>query len=92
MNRVSPDLLRQLRNEVDLSMVIEQLGIPSKQRGQQLVFRCPDCGSSHAVTSTCRNLAHCFQCRRSFNPIDLVMAERGYTFLEAVDYLEGLLS
>ena len=92
MNRVSPDLLRQLRNEVELSMVIEQLGISSKQRGRQIVFRCPDCGSSHAVTSTSRNLARCFHCQRSFNPIDLVMAERGYTFLEAVDYLEGLLS
>lgn len=91
MNRVSPDLLRQLRNEVDLSTLIEELGIPAKRRGQQLVFRCPDCGSSHAVTSTSRNLARCFQCRRRFNPIDLVVAERGYTFLEAVDFLEGLL-
>jgi ribosomal protein S27E len=84
MNRISPELLRQLRNEVDLGMVIEHLGIPAEQRGQQLKFRCPDCGSSDAVTSTHRNLAMCFQCQRNFNPIDLVMAERGYTFLEAI--------
>ncbi len=89
MNRIPPDVLRQLRNDVDLAHLIADLGIPSKRRGQQLVFRCPDCCTSYAATSPYQNLAHCFRCQRSFNPIDLVMAERGLTFLEAVNYLEG---
>jgi DNA primase len=92
MKRIPPDFLRQIRNDVDLAHLIEDLGIPSKRRGQQLVFRCPDCGTSCAATSPYQNLARCFGCQRTFNPIDLVMAERGFSFLEAVDYLEGLLS
>ncbi len=91
MNRIPPDVLRQLRNAVDISHLIEELGIAAKRRGQRLTFRCPDCGTSHAVTSPRGNLAHCFNCDRSFNTIDLVMAERSCTFLEAVEYLEGLL-
>jgi transposase-like protein len=91
MNRIPSDVLRQLREDVDLAQVIERLGIPSKRRGQQLAFRCPGCGSFWAVTSPFQNLARCFHCRRNFNPIDLVMAERDDTFLEAVRYLEGLL-
>ena len=51
MKRIPPDFLRQIRNDVDLAHLIEDLGIPSKRRGQQLVFRCPDCGTSCAATS-----------------------------------------
>jgi DNA primase len=91
MPLIPPDFLRQLRNDVDLTKVIQHLGIPTKRRGQRLMFRCPDCGNCHAAKSSYRNLARCFHCKRNFNAIDLVMAERGYSFLEAVDYLEGLL-
>jgi len=91
MNRIPPDLLRQLRNDVVITRVIEHLGIPSNLRGQRLTFRCPDCSTFHAKTNPYRNLARCFLCQRNFNSIDLVMAERGYSFLEAVEYLEDLL-
>lgn len=90
MNRIPPEHLRALRNDLDVEDVIRELDVPTKLRGTRLQFRCPDCGEYHTATSRRRNLARCFACRRSFNPIDLVMAERDCSFLEAVDYLEAL--
>ena len=91
MNPIPPDLLHRLRNDLDLTKVIERLGIPAKRLGQRLAFCCPECGSDHAAVSPGYSLAHCFHCQRNFNPIDLVMAAYDYTFLEAVDFLEPLL-
>jgi DNA primase len=91
MKRISPDFLRQLRNQVEITRVIDELRIPSNQRRGQVTFRCPECECLHASTIPYQNLARCFQCERTFNPIDLVMAERGVTFLEAVDTLALLL-
>lgn len=91
MKRLSAELLRQLRNDIDVALVVERLDIPCEVRGRRLVFRCPDCDSKSGVTSLSQNLARCFLCSRNFNPIDLVMAERHWSFLQAVDYLETLL-
>jgi DNA primase len=91
MKRISPDFLRQIRNQVEITRVIDDLRIPSSPRRGQRTFRCPECESLHASTIPDHNLAHCFQCERTFNPIDLVMAERDVSFLEAVDALARLL-
>jgi len=90
VNRIPPEHLRALRNDLDVEDVIRALDVPIELRGRRLRFRCPACGEYHTATSRHRNLARCFTCRRSFNPIDFVMAERQCTFLEAVDYLEAL--
>jgi DNA primase len=89
--RIPPELLYRLRNDVDIASVLERLGIPTGRRGGRLTFRCPDCAHSSAALIPYQNLGRCFHCQRNFNPIDLVMAERGFSFLEAVDYLERLL-
>ena len=91
MDKIPPDVLREIRNDANLVEVIQQLGIPTGRRGKRLIFRCPRCGASHAAISPYRNLAHCFGCQATFNPIDLVMAERRCTFLDAVDFLEHIL-
>lgn len=91
MSRISKDRLRALRNEVDVGVVISKLRIPTRLRGRRLTFRCPLCRRFHTAVSSRADLARCFPCARSFNPIDLVMAERGAVFLEAVRYLEELL-
>jgi DNA primase len=91
MSRIPPETLQNLRNDLDVVRVIARLDIPTKIRGSRLAFRCPDCGRYETSTGSDRNLARCFPCARNFNPIDLVMAQRGVTFLEAVCYLEDLL-
>ena len=91
MTRIPPEALRALRDAVPLSRVISYLHIPVKRRGRRVAFRCPGCRAYHTALSPHRNLARCFFCSRDFNPIDLVMAERQLSFLEAVHYLEDLL-
>ncbi len=85
------DDLCVLRNEVPVLTVLSRLGIATRRRGARRSFRCPACQSCHATTVPRANLARCFACRRNFNPIDLVMAERRSTFLQAVRYVRALL-
>lgn len=91
MKQLPADLLRRLRNDLELPTVVEHLGIPTKRRGNRLAFRCPDCSTFQAAVNPYVNLGRCFNCQRNFNPIDLVMVERAYSFLEAVDFLQRLL-
>jgi len=82
------DDLRRLRNDVDILCVISELSIETKKRGARLRFRCPSCGAFHTATKAETNLARCFRCARNFNPIDLVVAKRGLSFVDAVKYLQ----
>ncbi len=91
MKQIPAEHLYSLRNDVDVTGVIRTLEIPVDRRGSRVTFRCPDCTRFHTALNADRNLAHCFPCRRSFNTIDLVMAERSCTFLQAVELLEYLL-
>lgn len=87
---IPADQLRTLRNDVPVADVIYHLRIPTKMRGRRETFRCPRCGGFHTATNLRTNLARCFRCERNFNPIDLVMAERNSSFLEAVKYIKAL--
>lgn len=88
---ISAEHLRSLRNDIPVLAIVLDLPLPTKWRGSRLTFRCPACGHFHTTLNHRANLATCFRCRRSFNAIDLVMAERGASFRAAVQYLEGLL-
>lgn len=90
MSLIPAESLRALRNDVPVLAVISELRIPLKMRGRRQTFRCPGCARFHTATNPRTNLAHCFSCERNFNPIDIVMAERRGTFLEAVRYLQNL--
>jgi hypothetical protein len=87
---IPPDRLRALRNNLPVSALIRQLGIPTKPRGARSAFRCPACGGFRTATNPPTNLARCFACQRNFNTIELAMAERALTFLEAVDLVARL--
>ncbi len=91
MSLIPAEHLRALRNNVAIVEVISDLGIATKMRGARLTFRCPECGGFTSATNHRTNLARCFRCQRNFNPIELVMAERDWSFPEAVKYLERLL-
>lgn len=91
MKQISTEHLKQLREEVDIAEVIRTLEIPIESSGRRVSFRCPGCTQCHTALSPQRNRAYCFRCARSFNTIDLVMAEKGCTFVEAVGFLEHIL-
>lgn len=89
---IPPERLYALRNHVSVLEVIRHLDIPTKRRGARVTFRCPICATFHTATHQLTNLARCFACERNFNTIDLVMAERAFSFLEAVELVGRLIA
>ena len=84
MRTIPPEELRRLRNDVPVAAVVDELGLPTGKRGTRHTFRCPKCSTFHTNVIHRANVAHCFRCDRSYNPIDLVIATRGGLFLDAV--------
>ncbi|MBU0649563.1 hypothetical protein KJ969_05755 [Patescibacteria group bacterium] len=69
-------------------MVIEKiLRIPSKTSHGALRFRCPLCSRFNTAINPPTNLARCFHCETNFNPIDMVMAVKNTSFVQAVTLL-----
>jgi hypothetical protein len=90
---ISADLLRQIRNDLPMSVTIANLGRagpPSKMSEGYYRFLCPRCGEMRATVNPRNNLAHCFCCQKNLNNIDLLIT-LGYDFLSAVALLEGWL-
>ena len=85
--RYAAPLLRSLRNDIPIALLIEHLSLPVKHSEGYLRFLCPCCGEFNTATKSSTNLARCFRCQRNFNPIDLVMTVKRLSFVETVDYL-----
>ena len=86
--RFTKDELRELRNDVDIRRVIvDLLQIPTKNPDGIFRFLCPLCSEFNSATNPKTNLARCFRCERNFNPIDIVIAAKKLTFVEAVEFL-----
>ena len=84
----SSNLLRRLRNEIPIDSVITGLlKMETKNPYGILRFRCPLCFNFHTAINHETNLARCFDCKKNFNPIDLVMTVSGQSFIEAVEFL-----
>ena len=89
MPRLSSQELHSLRNDLNIDrLVIELLQIPTQDINGLQRFQCPLCARFHTATHPTTNLARCFDCRKNFNTIELVMAVRHSRFLEAVAYLQ----
>jgi len=83
-------LLRTLRNELPMAITLQNLGDAapySKCIDGQLRFICTHCGELLATVNPRNNLAHCFNCMRNTNNIDLLI-NAGYGFLKAVELLQ----
>ena len=92
MKPILAQRLWRIRDHLDLLVVITRLEMPTKLRGTRVAFRCPQCRRFNtALSQRSTNLGRCFPCHKSFNTIDLVTAERGWSFLDAVRYLESIL-
>ena len=90
---ISKELLRQIRNDLPLSVTIATLGRegpPCKMSEGYFRFLCPRCGEMRATVNPKNNLAHCFSCKKNLNNIDLLLT-LGYDFQSAVAILEGWL-
>jgi hypothetical protein len=84
--------LFNVRNLIPVDWLIkEKLHIPSKQTGGYFRFLCPVCEEFQTATNPKTNLARCFRCETNYNSIDLVMAVKGFGFVESVKYLKGFL-
>lgn len=89
--RYSKAALRKLRNDIPIDTVIADiLNQPNKVSEGYFRFLCPVCSGFTTAINPKTNLARCFFCQKNFNPIDMVMAVKTYSFIQAVDYLMGI--
>jgi len=84
-------LLRTLRNQVPIdTVIVDVLRLDLRHNDTMIRFRCPVCDNFHTATNPKTNLARCFDCRKNFNPIDLVMAVTQCCFVDAVERLKKM--
>lgn len=88
VQRYSKAILRKLRNDIPIDRLIADiLKQPNKVSEGYFRFLCPVCSEFTTAVNPKTNLARCFACKKNFNPIDMVIAVKTYSFMQAVDYL-----
>jgi DNA primase len=88
MPRLPISVLRRLRNDIPIDfLILSVLKIPAKSSEGFLRFLCPFCSEFNSAINPKTNLARCFRCNKNFNPIDLVIADKGLPFRDAVQTL-----
>jgi hypothetical protein len=92
MGSYTDGFLRRLRNEIDIDLVIKRLRLETRNSQKIFRFRCPLCHGFHTATNPKTNLGRCFDCRRNFNPIDLVMTVTARSFVETVEFLKNYIT
>ena len=86
----SKNLLRKLRNDIPIEILIaDVLEMPNKISEGYFRFLCPDCSEFNTAINPKTNLARCFRCEKNFNPIDMVIVVKSYSFTQAVDWLRN---
>lgn len=91
MGLYSDDFLRMIRNKIKIDQVICVLRLETRSSKKLVRFRCPLCHGFHTATNPKTNLARCFDCKRNYNPIDLVMAVSRCDFVDTVEFLKRLI-
>ena len=90
--QLDKDHLRELRNRIEtIPLIADALDMTWKIDDGRFRFLCPNCHDFDTAVNTKTNLARCFRCQRNYNPIDMVMTVKRYSFIQAVSYLEPLL-
>ena len=54
-------------------------------------FCCPVCNEFNTSVNSKTNLARCFDCRKNYNTIDLVMLVKGSNFIQSVNFLQRFM-
>ena len=92
MSTLTKPYLRRLRNEIPVATLIaEVLRLEHRHSEGHWRFLCPLCQGFHTAVNPNTNLARCFDCRKNFNPIDLVLTVKHCDFRQAVAFLDPLL-
>jgi len=90
--KLSKEQLYNLRNRIEMiSVIIDILELVYKTHDGQFRFMFPICKDFDSAVNTSTNLARCFRCERNFNPIDMVMIVKHYSFIQAAKYLQPIL-
>jgi len=85
--------LRRLRNDIDiLHVIVHTLHIEHRTHDRHFRFLCPLCNEFNTAINPRTNLARCFRCEQNFNPIDITMIVKQFSFLDTVAFLEPMLS
>ena len=93
MKRFSDEEIVKIRNDIAVVAVIEKLlKLPHKEVEGVYRFLCPICNEFNTGLNPNTNLCRCFGCKKNYNPIDLVMAERGLRFVESINLLRSFAS
>jgi len=88
VRRFTDEELFRIRNFIPVRQVIEELlAIPGKDVEGVFRFVCPCCYESNTAINPSTNLTRCFLCKKNFNTIEIVMADRKLPFVKAVTYL-----
>ena len=91
-NTLTKEHLRQLRNRIAIiPLIADVLELLYKTHDGRFRFMCPLCHDFDTAVKTDTNLARCFRCKRNFNPIDMVMTVKRYSFMQAVRFLDPIL-
>lgn len=91
-NTLTKEHLRELRNRIEIiPLIADILEIVYKTHDGRFRFMCPLCHDFDTAVNTDTNLARCFRCKRNFNPIDMVMTVKRYSFMQAVRFLQPIL-
>jgi peptide subunit release factor 1 (eRF1) len=78
-----------LRNQIPVEEVItDLLMLTVRHEFERLRFCCPLCYHYETSINPKANLARCFDCKKNFNPIDLVIAVEECSFMQAVEKLK----
>ena len=79
-----------LRNDIPINeVIVDLLNLEVRHDHKTLRFRCPVCYNLHTATNLKTNLARCFDCKKNFNPIDMVIMVGNCGFLDAVKILKN---
>ena len=88
----SANFLRRLRNDIPIDeVIVDLLNLQVRNHQKILRFRCPLCYNFHTATYHKTNLARCFDCKKNFNPIDMLIIAGTYRFVDAVELLKNCI-
>ena len=91
MARIAPEVIEQLKTQVDLAALVQAKGVELKKRGANLVGRCPfhDDKTPSLIVTPSKNLWHCMgACQTGGSVIDWIMKIDHVTFRHAVELLQ----
>ena len=87
----SSSQLYAMRNQINIQRLIEKtLHIPCPVAKGCFRFLCPLCNEFDTAVNPKTNLARCFNCKKNFNTIDLVMIVRQMNFVDSVRFLQTI--